>query len=281
MLDICRRCTDKECEQSGINSFEFCRLGVAYYNTGSEIRKKEESVTLRHISHNLRHELNKVLMTIVAEATKIDPRVSTKKIDLESPASRIVGATVIIDQFIEMIAGVNEFHPSQHYSSNLDKKVNLQKLIEKYYKVYSLIENTRRAKRIDFTFNIDKEINVSFSSNIIEYLSSILIDNIWKYSISETSSKITALRKKGGDIDLTFSNKSKIIPNPEIIFNKGFQCDNNSEGFGYGLYWAQSLISHYNELSKRSDGKLELTHSQKIINDNEAEQTFILRNIRA
>ena len=62
-------------------------------------------------------------------------------------------ATVIIDQFIEMIAGVNEFHPSSNYSANLDKKSNLLNLLDKYSKVFSLIVNTRRSKNIKFHFD--------------------------------------------------------------------------------------------------------------------------------
>ena len=150
MLEICIRCSDRECERTKVDTFDFCRHGVAFYNTGNAIKKKEESITLRHISHNLRHELNKVLQTIISEASNIDSSVTTKRIDPDNPASKIVGATIIIDQFIEMIAGVNEFHPSSQYSKNLDKKSKLLPVLEKYLTVYSLILNTRRSKELSF-----------------------------------------------------------------------------------------------------------------------------------
>lgn len=281
MLDICIRCPSKDCEKSKIETFDFCQYGVAFYNTGSIIKKKEESVTLRHISHNLRHELNKVLQTIVAEASLIDPNVSTKRIDLDNPASKIVGATVIIDQFIEMIAGVNEFHPSSHYSANLDKKTNLIKILDKYSKVFSLIVNTRRSKNINFNFEVDKKTDITFASHIIEYIISIMIDNIWKYSIDGSTATVSSIKINTSDINLKFINISRPILDSEMIFEKGFQSRNDSEGFGYGLYWAQVLVQYYNELSKRDSDLLELTHEQNLLENEQAKQTFIIRNLRS
>lgn len=280
MLGICIRCPSKDCEKTEVDTFDFCRYGVAFYNDGNIIKKKEESVTLRHISHNLRHELNKVLQTIVAEASVIDPSVSAKKIDLNKPASKIVGATVIIDQFIEMIAGVNEFHPSSHYSTNLDRKSNLINLLDKYSKVYSLIVNTRRSKNIDFNFNVDSKVELTFASHIVEYIISILIDNVWKYSHNHSDVLVNTIKTDKGDLELTFVNLSKPIDRPDSIFDKGFQSKNESEGFGYGLYWAQVLVEHYNALSKRTSESLELIHNQQVIGADEAEQTFIIRNLR-
>lgn len=280
MLGICIRCPSKDCEKTEVDTFDFCQYGVAFYNAGNIIKKKEESVTLRHISHNLRHELNKVLQTIVAEASIIDPSVSAKKIELNKPASKIVGATVIIDQFIEMIAGVNEFHPSSHYSTNLDKKSNLINLLDKYSKVYSLIVNTRRSKNIDFNFNVDSKTELTFASHIVEYIISILIDNVWKYSHDHSNVLVNTIKTDKGDLELTFVNVSKPIDSPDSIFDKGFQSKNESEGFGYGLYWAQVLVEHYNALSKRTSESLELIHNQQIIGADEAKQTFIIRNLR-
>jgi len=256
-------------------------IWVAFYNNGRVIKKKEESVTLRHISHNLRHELHKVLQIIVAEASLIDPTVSTKEIELDKPASKIVGATVIIDQFIEMIAGVNEFHPSSHYSANLNKQSNLLKMLSKYSKVFSLILNTRRSKNIKFDFDVDKKTNITFASHIIEYIISIMMDNIWKYSLNESTATISTRANNNSDIELKFTNVSKPISHSEKIFDKGFQSKNESEGFGYGLYWAQVLIQHYNDLSKRNSDFLELVHAQQEIDNEKAQQIFIIRNLRA
>ncbi len=274
------RCPTKDCEKSELDTFDFCQYGVAFYKTADGIRKKEESVTLRHISHNLRHELNKVLQTIVSEACRIDPSITTKEVELDKPASKIVGATVIIDQFIEMIAGVNEFHPSSHYSANLEKKADLLKVLNKYSKVYSLIENTRRTKKLVFKFNIYKNAKITFASHIVEYIISIIIDNIWKYSLDSSQAEVTAIKEKNNDASLIFTNISKPINDSKLIFNKGFQSRSESEGFGYGLYWAKILIQHYNELSKRNFGLLELIHEQELISSEKAMQKFTIRNLR-
>ncbi len=128
----CIRCSHKLCEQAPHGTLDICDFGVAFYNRDGEIIKKEERVTLQHISQNLRHELHKILQLIVSDASRIDPSVSIKSIDLNSPASRIVGATVIIDQFIEKISGVNDFHPSGQRSVNANSKVRLLSVLDKY-----------------------------------------------------------------------------------------------------------------------------------------------------
>jgi len=122
---VCTYCSNKLCESSELFKLDICKYGVAFYISKNGIEKKEEKITVRDISNNLRHELHKILQIIVSEANKIDPLLSSKKIDLKNPASRIVGATKILDQFIEMIAGVHDFHPSDNLSANLHKKTNL------------------------------------------------------------------------------------------------------------------------------------------------------------
>jgi hypothetical protein len=101
MSNICLKCSSKLCRNTDFGTLDICDYGVAFYNDNGQILKKEERLTLQHMSQNLRHELNKVLQTIISEAIKIDPTISTKKIEIENPASRIVGGIVVIDQFIE------------------------------------------------------------------------------------------------------------------------------------------------------------------------------------
>jgi signal transduction histidine kinase len=283
LISICIRCSSKDCEKSEVDTFDFCQYGVAFYNKGNnEIKKKEESVTLRHISHNLRHELNKILQIIVMEASQLDPTVSAKKIELDKPASKIIGATVIIDQFIEMIAGVNEFHSNPNYSANLDKKSNLLKLLDKYSKIFSLVTNTRRAKNIVFNCGgVSDKTNITFASQIVEYLVSIIMDNVWKYSVDGSVVIISSFENDKKYIDLKFENTSGFIIDHEMIFKKGFQSKKESEGFGYGLYWANVLIQYYNELSNRTSDCLELTHEQQVLDAGLAKQIFIIRNLRA
>jgi len=280
MLESCKLCSAKPCEKSKHGVLEFCQYGIAYYNNNGNIITTEERVTLKHISQNLRHELNKVLQIIVTEACQIDPTISIKKIDINKPASKIIGATIIIDQFIEMITGVNEFFPNKNYSKNLSKKVNLYNILDKYKNVYSLIHNTRRASNLDIKINCNKNIDIVYGSHIVEYIVSILIDNIWKYSL-DNSVPLIDMIIKDGYLDLIFNNISEPIIEPKKIFTKGFQSTTDSEGFGYGLYWISLLIEHYNSLNiSGAENHLYVHHTQGFLSKNKSNQKFILGNIK-
>lgn len=279
MGNICLKCSSKSCKSTDYRTLDICDYGVAFYNNNGQIIKKEERLTLQYMSQNLRHELNKVLQIIISDAIKIDPTISTKRIDIDNPTSRIVGGIVVIDQFIEMITGVNEFSPVEKYSENLEKEASLFNIIDRSVKIYSLIRNNRRAKRLKFNISCSKKLKIGFGAKIIEYIVSILCDNIWKYSISESEAKIVTSKNKSGDIVLRFLNKSQEICDIDKIFEKGYQCDYSSEGFGYGLFWAKILVDRYNDLSGRREDLLELKHYQTW-DDNAYEQNFILENIR-
>lgn len=281
--ESCKKCLDRQCVKFPENTLNFCHLGVAFYNNGCEIVVKEESVTLRHVARNLRHELNKVLQTIIKEASTVDDSISIKKIDIDNPASRIVGATLIIDQFIEMITGVNEFYPSKKLTNNIYKKAFILDFIEKYKDIYSLIHNTRRSSNLNISIDCCGDLKIGFAHNIIEYIISIFIDNIWKYSINHSDVEIHVF----GDsnyININFINYSAPIKNVDSIFEKGYQEKNESEGFGFGLYWATVLIDYYNDLLHQefnnSDHFLAVTHKQSINSKTRAKQSFLIRNIK-
>lgn len=280
---ICYTCSSKSCEKTEQLKLDICDYGVAYYNNGNNIEKKEDRITLRDISTNLRHELHKVLQTIIVEANAIDPLLSTRRIDLEKPASRILGATIIIDQFIEMITGVHNFHPDISNTKNIHKKTNLFSIVKKYVDIFSLIQNSRRAKDLEFNIEIDGKIVSSLSSNIIEYIVSILVDNVWKYSVEATKVNISLVQTTDLLVELQIKNISNIINDVESIFEKGYQGKKESEGFGYGLYWLQLLVNYYNRTGEENeivDSPLIVEHRQNILDENVAEQTFIIRNIR-
>ena len=278
--NTCLRCAHKPCKTVPHGTLDICEFGVAFYNKDGDVIKREERLTLQHLSQNLRHELHKILQLIVADASKIDTSVSTKTIDLDNPASRIVGATVIIDQFIEKISGVNDFHPTRQGAPSATSKVSLFSVLDKYAKIYSLIQNTRRSKDLDIAINCRKDEVISYGSSIIEYILSVMMDNIWKYSLSNSSPTILVVENSKGFLDIEFSNTSLLISGCKCIFDKGYQEDHGSEGFGYGLYWNKLLMSHYNELANIDENPLELTHCQTALTETEAQQTFILRNIR-
>lgn len=179
-----------------------------------------------------------------------------------------------------MISGVNDFHPSRKYSGNLHKSISLELLLDKYSKVHSLVQNTRRAKNLNIEINCPPRLNISFGGNIIEYIISIFLDNIWKYSISDSSPKIVVNEAEENLISIDFINESLPIKEHGNLFKKGYQEDSDSEGFGYGLFWTEILVTHYNELSGAESGSLELHHEQIAINEKLTEQIFSLRNVR-
>lgn len=82
MINTCIRCPHKSCQNAPSGTLDICDFGIAFYKDSERVVKKEEKVTLRHVSQNLRHELNKILQLIVSDASKIDPAVSIKKIDI-------------------------------------------------------------------------------------------------------------------------------------------------------------------------------------------------------
>ncbi len=198
---------------------------------------------------------------------------------LTNPASKILGTTIIIDNFIQMIAGVNEFHPLDYSEQQQLEKKNIGEVIEKYFVVHSIIRNPRRAVNLKLILKIEKHIYVSFCGDIFEYLVSILADNIWKYSLSNTSVEVEAVSINDELITLKFKNVSTYIPDDIRIFGKGTKVNKESEGYGYGLFWANILIDHYNRMSLKEEKLLELNHTQKHLNGDLWKQDFSLCNL--
>ena len=259
----CLFCSNKTCEKINPNSIDICASGVAHFNDGKKIQRKSENVTLRHVAANLRHELHKVLQYIVSQADEIDDSLSIKEINLSKPASRIIGATIILDNFIEMIAGVYDFTPDTTLTTaSSSSSINLFDTIQRFVHTYSLIKNHQRAKDISVSIQVEKNIQVTRLPAIIEYLIAILADNIWKYAKYDESVKILCVKNSSEILDLEFSNFGDRLPESENIFEKGYQLNKKSEGFGFGLYWAKKLCEHYNQKSGRQSDLLELSHRQ-------------------
>lgn len=278
--ETCLTCAKRSCEQLDEERLEICEYGVAFFYKDENILRKEALVPLRYISHNLRHELNRSLNVLVEEAMKIDENITKRKIDLNNPASKILGTTIIIDHFIQMIAGVNEFHPTDFYGAHLLKERNLTEIIGKYFAIHSIIKNPHRSENLELNLEIEKDVTVSFNADILEYLVSIFFDNIWKYSVSNTEVKVESIKKNGGLLDITFKNISyHYLPDNIEIFSKGIKYDSESEGFGYGLFWANILIDHYNRLSSREENILKIIHNQTNIDKNLWRQDFSLINL--
>ena len=246
---------------------------------------------MRHIAANLRHELNKILHYIISQANIVDDQVSIKRIDLNSPASRIVGATQIIDNFIELICGVYEFYPDESVSSaNSSTPINLRRTIDRLIDTYSLIKNVKRARELTIEISVPENITIERLPAVIEYLLAVLIDNVWKYSFEKASVSIKALIVDENLLNIEVRNPGKFIPLTANIFSKGYKLERSSEGFGFGLYWAKILCEHYNRASGREADFFDITHIQEnvpqLLIDEEdfslpriSQHTFVVSNI--
>lgn len=276
--DTCNFCNPKYCKNSDINTFDICQYGVSYLNTGKKIISKEPKIPLSTIAKNLRHEINPILQSIIEQTSKLDNNLSTKIIDLSNPLSKIIGNTVILDHFIQMITGVHEFHSTPSNLSN--KKINILNTIEYYYHVYSIIKESGRNEKLNLKIHVDenKIYLLEELSDFIKYMISILIDNAWKYSKINSNLDIYINENSNYRYDIIFENISNIIPEEIEIFKVGIKADDSTKGFGYGLYWLNTLKNSYNEMIT-DENLIDIKYKQTIIDSNTAKQGFTIENL--
>jgi len=281
MLPECVLCRQKPCEHAPVGTLAVCDYSVAYYKkSDDDILKHRERVNARDIVTNLRHELHRVLAYIVQEAEEIDPNVSTKRINLDSPGSRIVGATIILDNFIQMITGAYAFQPDRgHSPHNSGQPLYIAETITRLIETYSMIKNRRRAHSLSCDINVPTTAYTRILPTTIEGIIAVLCDNIWKYSVNGSHVEIGYLHKSSGLASIYFQNAGPAVPRPDLIFDKGYKADKNSEGFGFGLYWAQNLVAFHNEGTRRTIEQLELRYEHTPINESHSTHKFILDNL--
>jgi K+-sensing histidine kinase KdpD len=180
-----------------------------------------------------------------------------------------------------MIAGVYNFNPYEEAEELASSTINVFDVAARYRDTYSLIRNTRRTKTLHFRIDESlKKVFVSRQKHVIEYLIAILLDNVWKYSEPNSPVIVQAKTHSNKLVDLTITNSSGFISQPERLFDRGYKADTSSEGFGFGLYWAQLLTDHYNRALKRETDLLEIEHAQKkTFNDTLMNQSFVIKNI--
>lgn len=277
-------CRKKPCEKTTSGTFDICKYGITFYNENGSVRKKSQFEPLVEVAKNLRHELNPILQVIVEEAGKIDSTISRKHIDVDNPASKIFAATIIIDHYIQMISGVNEFHINPEGFHGKQNKINLNQTLKNYFYLHSIVKERGRAKNLKITVNeVADNLDISIGSEFIEFIISILMDNVRKYSVDDTQIKILVnFNDNERIIDLSITNHSKPINSEIDIFQLGVKADPKSKGFGYGLCWANNLIYYYNQMFNENfdeNKKLKLIHTQEILNEYEAIQTFKLYNL--
>ena len=275
---ICLRCAKSSCKESKNGTLEICEHGVAYYNDNGKILLKDALVPLSLVTRNLRHELNRMLAVIVAESIRLDPTVTTRHIVPDNPVSKIVGTTIIIDHFVQMLSGVNQFHTTTAGAQQYEP-VRLSETIKKYFTIHSIIRNEQRATELELRLNFGDDVLISEYGDVFEYLTSILMDNVWKYSFSGSTVEVSVVEREKSLADICFTNISSPLPEGIEIFTKGTQANSEAEGFGYGLFWGRVLADHYNRLRKSSFDIMEVAHVERFISRGVAEQKFILQNM--
>jgi len=235
---------------------------------------------LRHLCHNLRHELNYIIQFIINQAVELDPKISANDIDVDNPQSRIVAAALAIDHFIQMVNGVNEFKADSAASFRPLGGSRLSKIIENYFAMYSLMARASMQKAISLKLEVDDKIIIASHRHVICYIISVLIDNAWKYSLDKSELIVKEVNRSESLASVLFENKSVPIPAGLDLFEKGIKADETSRGFGYGLFWAEVLINHYNKINVSMENPLKLTHRQILLGEQNANQEFLLENIR-
>lgn len=280
---FCISCSSRPCEKSENSVFEICKYGIAFFNRDGIIEKKEPKISLSNISRNLRHEINPILQTIIEQTTKIDPTLSIKTIDLSNPLSVVIGSTVILDNFIQMITGVHEFHTSPTGVS--DKEIRLSDLVNQCYDIYSVLKEEERAGQLKLNNLIPDNYYVSFCSDFVKYILAVLIDNAWKYSIDNSTLTVNINSTDNGRSRIKIVNRSKTFESHLNIFDLGVKASDSSKGFGYGLYWTKLLEFNYNaiahQIEDNDDNKFYISHTQQptTANPGISYQEFSLNNL--
>lgn len=217
---ICLRCAIKSCRASSPGDFDICPYGVAYCNRDGKLLFKDAMVPLSLLSSNLRHELHRMLAAIFAETIKVDSSVTKERVDPTNPASKIIGLTIMIDHFAEMLAGVNEFHPTTR-GAQAGEPRNLAEVVEKYFAIHSIIKNERRPSSLELCVSFDRGLYILSHADIFEYIISLLLDNAWKYSLDGTTVTVSVPSQDGSLGVITFTNISKPLPaGPRFIYQR-------------------------------------------------------------
>ena len=259
----CFNCYSKVCEKTPEGTFDICQYGISFLKRNSKIEVKEPKVPISTIAKNLRHEINPILQLIIEQTTILDPNLSTKKIYLDNLLSVIIGSTVILDNFIQMITGVHEFHSTP--SNITQKKIKLKNLVDTYFNIYGIVKEEGRTKTLYLNNIIPENFYVSKCSDFIQYIVAMFIDNAWKYSENNSTFVVNINKNNTGLYTMEFVNKSKKLPSDIDIFELGSKADEFSKGFGYGLYWIKTLENSYNNIIPHtSETIFKINHEQQL-----------------
>ncbi|MEK9507679.1 hypothetical protein WI460_05655 [Gemmatimonadota bacterium Y43] len=276
----CIPCRQRPCESESAIGMDLCPYGIVYRrDPDGRIVRAEPTVPVRHLAGNLRHEINPLLAFIMNEANRLDPTATTRAIDAGDPVGRILGATLILDDTIQMISGVHEMHLLVEPRSARDSIV-LQRIVRNRFEIYSLLEGAGRSKRLVLEERSRNEMSLSFGVPIIEYVIAVLLDNVWKFSLADTPVTVVVSNRGGGLAQLRIQNVGQPIPESLDPFGLGNKADATSRGFGYGLYWARLLVDRYNAALDDDGPPLALEREEIIQRSVRAIHSFSLENIR-
>ena len=284
-LEACERCSAgqmdcKEISFAGELKFDICRYNVAYINDGVRIIRKDLTVPLRFMAINLRHQVTPMLSFISTEANKLEPFLMSKHIDITNGPSRILGAVIAVEHFINMISSVIDFHPRS--SSGIIKNSHLKGMIDNYYNIYSMFKGMHRPRSLTFVNNVPTNVHIAHSEDLYCNIFAVLSENIWKYSLENSLFRVDFRRTNDKYCFVSFTNRSKPLDEDIDIFDYGSKVKKDTEGFGFGLFWVNKIVEYLNQLdieTMSGRGDLIFEHKQTVLDVGLAEQVFSLKNV--
>lgn len=277
--NTCLSCRLRPCERAPDGALDLCQYGVVFRVAGTDIVRREATLPIKHLAANLRHELNPILSFVVNELSSLDPTLSTRRIETDKGLGRVLGATLVLDDTIQMITGVYDMHLLSGPQNLRSDPVEVEQIVRTKFAIYSLIGGANRAKRLDLRFD-GCGGGLRYGVPLIEYVIAVLMDNAWKFS-EDGASVSVAISRAGADLaDMVVSNVSTPLNDDLDVFGLGVKGAVDSKGFGYGLHWAQLLVERYNEGLADGGPPLEIEHAQRVLEIGRAIQAFSLRSLR-
>lgn len=276
--ETCHACSARPCEKEPVGTLDLCPYGVLFEITEAGVRRKETSSPIRHIAGNLRHEIHPVLGYMVSQISEIEPRLSARHIDTASPMGRLLAAVTILDDTVQMITGVHDFHPLP-VSPTTPVAHDLCDMVRRRFKMYSLLGGRNRSRGLRLTVDAEQDYRVSKGAHMIEYIVSVLMDNVWKFAQEESRVEVKVEDTGATAVNMSVANVSQYLPEQLDLFEMGSKGHADKKGFGYGLYWAQILVDRYNGSVGESPVPLALYHDQIDVANGVARHEFILKGV--
>lgn len=196
---------------------------------------------------NASHELKTPIAIISAnnEVLKLENKSNQY---LESNTVQINRLTKLIDEIITLnklqeVLNENEFKEFNVVDDLLDATIPYKTILEK--------------RNIEMEVTTPDQLIIKADENSIMKLFSILMDNIYKYSV-DNGKVIICLQEKKKDIVFTFSNSSTPPVDKDLskLFDRFYTLNKSrsrqSSGYGIGLSIAKAIVDNYKGSIKAS-----------------------------